>query len=245
MDKPKMTSAADGAASEKSDNAGDDAALVMAEVDLLPAWYGGFVRRRRHVRVQAGITVGLLVVMGTVLILRQENVSASRRELQVLQEKRLLTDGRLDRLRAQEARLAGLSDEASAYLRAGLPVEVTRVLADVEANIAPTTALLSLTALTESATPSVLDLAQARKHNRPPPGPTKVMRFTLAGVASTSAEPLRLHRALLENPLLRRDETRLVGVTSDTLNGKPVKSFVMSFAVDLLPDGVFDAGATP
>ena len=215
---------------------------AMAEIDLLPDWYAKFVRRRARVRWQAAVTVGLLVAMGVILILRREHVAESRGELAHLVDRRRVTDVTLDRLGAEEARLAKLSGRAAVLSRVGLPLEVTRVLADVQRAMAATTTVVSLEATTESATPSATDVAVARKRGLTPPGPTKLLRFKLDGLAENSLDATRFYEALRDNALFRRDETTLQ-FKSDQFNGKAVSSFTIVFVVDLLPDGMFEPDA--
>ena len=237
-----MSEVDDNTTASSADAAGPPAAdelSAMAEVDLLPAWYARLVTRRRRLRWQGGATAVLVVAMGVTVIVRQERVAASQATLARLDGHRRAADSTLGRLRDAEARLSGLSQRAALQSRLGLPLELARVVADVEAALAPGTAITLVSATTETNAPPPAEVAAARRKGVPPPGQTKVLRFTLDGVAATPADVQQLYAALRDHPLLIRDETKM-RLAAAQVNGKAAQSFHMLFAIDLLPDGVFE-----
>src|SRR5688572_300165 len=206
---------------------------VMAEVDLLPGWYPVLLRRRRRLILQSWLTGLVVVALMAVLVWRRANEEATHVELASLEEQRRMTDLTLSQLLAEESRLDGLLARADLVSRMGLPLEVSRVLAQVDAAMPADIALTTLDVVTEErAGPGqggVVRAAGARV------GPQKNLKFTFAGLASSPESVITLSRRLQEQPLLR--DVAPAGTQSTKVNDRWVVAFEMSFRVDLSPGG--------
>ena len=112
-------------------NAAEAQARVI-EPNLLPSWYEQLRRRRRWLKLQ--IVGSCLVLLGLVLLLimRHDDEQITRWHLDNLEAGRERTQMQLDTLRVEKVRLNLLLDRASINERIGLPVEITRLLGEIE-----------------------------------------------------------------------------------------------------------------
>ena len=216
---PPVSSAPPAGAAPAAAPAEADLPMPMTEVDLLPAWYPALVRRPRWLTAQAWATGALLVVLTTVLLLRREDVAATRFELATLGDLRRETDATLAELAAQQTRLSALIDRAKVAAQIGLPLEVSRVLADVARDAPPDTALTDIDVRTEES-PGKAGAA-----------PGRAMKFVLKGIASNIREASQFEERLRANELLRN--VRLAGAVEGRAYDRPVTAFEITFQVDL------------
>lgn len=177
------------------------AAPSMMLIELLPTWYPQTVRRRRLLKLQATLTGLLVLGFAVVLILRTEDVAASRNELEMIQQERARVDGLLVEMDRSQRELAELTSEAEMLSQIGLPLEVTRLFAEIERLMPEAMTLDSFTASTRERAPRAPELARARRENKPEPEPTAVMQFALTGSAATHDDIERLTQILSNHHL--------------------------------------------
>jgi hypothetical protein len=208
-------------------------APMMVEVDLLPSWYPLLLRRRRRLHLQAWLTGALVVVLVAVLVWHRASEEATQVELASLEAQRRATDATLSELALEEARLAGLLRRAELVSRMGLPVEVSRVISQIDAAVPEDVALTALDVVTDEqsvAAPGLGLSAGATTHAR-----LKQMQFTLVGYADNPTSIETLGRNLRKLPLLR--DVRPSRTRSEIVFNQSVMLFEMSFRVDLTAGG--------
>jgi Tfp pilus assembly protein PilN len=206
---------------------------VMAEVDLLPPWYPVLLKRRRRLLVQSWLTGLVVVALMAVLVWRQANEEATHVELASLEEQRRMTDAMLLQLEAEESRLDGLLGRAELVSRMGLPLEVSRVLAQIDAAMPADIALTALDVTMEERTgPAQGAIARSPGVRG---GAQKNMKFTFTGFAASPDSVIALSRSLQQQPLLR--DVAPAGTQSTEVYGRLIVAFEISFRVDLSPGG--------
>ena len=214
---------------------GDEAAQapMMVEVDLLPSWYPLLMMRRRRLHLQAWLTGALVVVLVAVLVWHRASEEATQVELASLEQQRRATDATLSELALEEARLAGLLRHAELVSRMGLPLEVSRVLSEIDAALPEDIALTALDVVTEEQALPGQPLGLSRGTNTY--ARLKQMQFTLIGYAASPTSIAALSQSLRKLPLLR--DVRHSRTRSDTVFNQQVMLFEMSFRVDLSVGG--------
>jgi hypothetical protein len=212
-----------------------EAALpAMVEVDLLPQWYPLLLTRRRRLMLQAWLTGLLVLALIAVLVWRRANEEATQVELASLEQQRRVTDVTLSALVVEEARLTELMHRAQLVARMGLPLEVSRILSEIDAAMPADVALTTFDAVVEERAVPV----RGAILRGPTPARTttqRSMRFTFTGFAATPESVVSLSRRLQEQPLLR-DVTPARTQTTQVY-GRPALLFEMSFRVDLAAGG--------
>lgn len=106
-----------------------------AEPNLVPVWYPRVLRRRRWLRLQMVGSFLLLVGMVLFLIMRRDNEQVTAWQLRNIDAGRIETQSQIELLRSEEQRLELLLKRASINEKIGLPVEATRLLAELEATM--------------------------------------------------------------------------------------------------------------
>ncbi len=220
--------------------------VSVPDVNLLPTWYPQMVSRRRWLRMQAWATGVVLVVLGTILVLRWDNEHVREYELQNLASERERTEAILAELTSQEQRLAVLAEQASLVEQVGLPLEVTRVLAEMARTLPTRAALTLLEVKTERREPTTLEKARAVTTGRPTAGGVW-MRFRVQGIAPSRNDLPALMEHLQEETLFR---DVFVSYGNDVvLHGRQAVEFEVSFTIDLALSGdrsdLALAGMTP
>lgn len=181
-------------AAERAPSRGGEAAMML--VELLPEWYPRTVRRRRWLKAQAVATGLLVLVFAVALILRTEDVAASRLQLEQIQIERARVNGLLTQLEASQEELEALTAEAELLSQIGLPFEVSRLFAEIERLMPETMALDGLSVSTVERRPTAPEIARARREDRPEPEPSIVMQFSLTGSATSHADIEKLKGVL-------------------------------------------------
>ena len=204
----------------------------MVEVDLLPQWYPIMLQRRRRLLLQTWLTGLLVLALVAVLVWRRANEEATHVELASLEEQRRMTDETLSELVSEEARLDGLLRQAELVSRMGLPLEVSRVLSEIDAAMPADVALTTLDVVIDERVPMQGSISRGPAARVPA---ARSMRFTFVGFAASSESVIALSRRLQEEPLLR--DVTPVRTQSDKVFGRPVVAFEMTFRVDLSAGG--------
>ncbi|MEL7238489.1 MAG: PilN domain-containing protein [Planctomycetota bacterium] len=204
---------------------------VADEPNLLPDWYPQLMRRRNWLRLQ--MAVSLLLLMGLVLSLvawrGNEEVTAWR--LRDLDARRQATARELVTLQNEEERLATLMRRAEFIEEIGLPVEVTRVLAEIDKAATDSTAITSIRVAQNQRRSSALDVT-----------PTSLLlRFELRGVAARYEDVKQLHGTISRNSLFQ--SVRLGRISNTMLNDMAGVEFDLTFAIELLLEDVGRASA--
>ncbi len=202
----------------------------MVEVELLPQWYPVMVRRRRRLIVQAWLTGLLLVVLVGVLIWRRANVEATHFELASLGQQRRQTDAMLEALEREEARLSSLLRQAELVSKMGVPLEVSRILADIGAGLPDDVAITSFTTRTEERAPAGPNPSRGKQ-----PDPVRQMHFAFTGLAEQAESVGTISRHLEDRPLLKN--VRISAQQNTLVYGRPAVAFEIGFRVDLSPAG--------
>ena len=198
--------------------------VPMTEVDLLPSWYPSMVRRRKWLLCQLWLTGGLVVVLATVLVLRRHNVAATQGTLAALENQRRETERSLAELTNEQGRLSELTLRAGLMAQAGLPMEVSRVLAELATAAPPQVALTEIDADTDEITPKPAKPGSA--------GPLRTMKFTLRGIAEDARQAASFEAELAKNPLFRN--VKLVQARPGTIyDTRTVWAFEITFTIDL------------
>jgi hypothetical protein len=206
---------------------------VMVEVDLLPPWYPVLLKRRRRLQVQGWLTCLVVIVLMAVLVWRRANEEATHVELASLEEQRRMTDMTLSQLLAEESRVNGLLSRAELVSRMGLPLEVSRVLAQIDAAMPADIALTGLDVTTEERSGPAQGAPVRSAGVRG--GAQKSMKFSFTGFASSPESVIALSRSLQQQPLLR--DVAPAGTQSTEVYGRLIVAFEISFRVDLSPGG--------
>ena len=210
----------------------------MPEVDLLPAWYPQLWRRRRWLRLQWCLTVGLVVLLLAVLVWWRANVEATHVELASIKQQRRTADATLSEVVAQEARLSMLLRQAELIDLIGLPLEVSRVLADLDAAAPKEISLTAVDARTENRT---VEARRGLIGSRPAPVTVREMHFSVKGLTEKRELPYAFAEALRQRPLLR--EVKVHSTQAERVYGRAVEVFEIRFRIDLSAGGAAKGGA--
>jgi hypothetical protein len=208
---------------------GGDTAMML--IELLPAWYPQTVRRRRWLKLQAALTGLLVLVFAVVLILRTEDVAASRSELEMIKLERARVDDLLAELDQSQEELAELTSEAEMLSHIGLPLEITRLFAEIERLMPEAMTLDSFTVSTIEQAPRAPEVARAKRENKPEPEATAVMQFAITGSAQSHDDIERLKKILANLDLPGEPTPKTIGSAGP--DGRARLVFDLYFEVSL------------
>ena len=199
---------------------------VDAEVNLLPAWYPAVVRRRRWLVLQAWGTACLVVVLGTLLLLRRDDEQANLRTLASIEADREATELQLAEVAASEIELRELTRAAEGLEQVGLPVEVAPLLAEI-ASLLPDNAVLTEVGFVEGASKLPAGLEKSKLKTMVPR--SEWLDIRVAGVARETSDVARLLEQVQANPLHREAAIAYLQETDE--NGEPVMRFQIQFKI--------------
>ena len=206
---------------------------VMAEVDLLPSWYPQLWRRRRLLRLQFSLTLMLVVALLAVLVWWRADVEATQVELASLEVQRRDADATLSEVVAEEARLSSLHRQSETISHMGLPLEVSRVLAELDAAIPREVAMTAIDVRTEART---IENRRVGATGRLPPLTVRQMHFSLKGLAEKRETPFAFAESLRQRSALFA-KVEVVSTQSEPVNGRSVEVFEIRFRIDLSAGG--------
>lgn len=205
---------------------------AMPEVDLLPDWYPLVLRRRRWLRLQAWVTGVLVVLLLAVLVWWRGHVEATHLELASLEVQRRDSAVTLSEVEVEEQRLSSLLGRATLAAKMGLPVEVSRILSEIDTATPEDVALVAIDVRTEQ---KLVEVRATAGSPRPAPVLVREMHFRVTGIAKNSASAFDLSKALQGQPLLRGVE--LLNTQPAEPYGRPAWQFDLRFHVDLAAGG--------
>lgn len=205
---------------------------AMPEVDLLPEWYPVLLHRRRWLTVQAWVTGVMVVLLLAVLVWWRGHVEATHLELASLEVQRRDSAVTLSEVEVEEQRLSSLLGRATLAAKMGLPVEVSRILSDLDAGTPEDVALIAIDVRTEQ---RLVEVRATAGSPRPAPLLVREMHFRVSGLAKESASAFALSKALQGQPLLRGVE--VLNTQPAEPYGRPAWQFDLRFHVDLSAGG--------
>jgi Tfp pilus assembly protein PilN len=202
----------------------------VRELEFLPAWYPTLRQRRRHVVMQAWLSVAAVVALVMWVVLSQRNVRAAEFGLNNLQNQLSQANEKVKQLGELQALKRQMSQQAQVVSQLGPHVPTARLLDALDDMMPKDMAILDLELGTEE---------QMRSPNQPPgvaggPGMvTRRLRIRLHGVAPSDVE-------------LGYFMDRIAGIpkASDVLmtskdrveNGHQMCDFEVTFVIDLNED---------
>ncbi len=208
----------------------DSDALQPTDICWLPAWYPGVVRRRRWTVLQAWATLILIVVLATVLVTRRDDEQGRAARLEAIDIKRRQTERLIARLEQEELRLASLAKAAITVESVGLPVDFSRILADIGRGLPEGSWLRGARMSVEQDEPVAPLKRHALSQATTPPA-RRFVRVEVTCVTLDQDGTLTLSDALGSNPLYRQAETRETRLTK--VGGVDAWEFDFTFTVPL------------
>ena len=193
---------------------------VENEPNLLPDWYPRILRRRQWLRVQMVVSLLLVMALAFSLVSWKGNEEVTQWRLRNLNAHRQETALELAELQERERYLATLMRRAEVIEQIGLPVEVTRVLAELDQAASDSVALTRIHVTT--------DQQRGGAMNEVPP--TLMLRFEVKGIALSADQAISFSQHLQRDQLFHETRLRRASHSED---GGPVE-FDMSFAIELL-----------
>lgn len=121
----------------------------MREIEFLPSWYPRLAQRKRYLRLQAFACLLVVMGLGLWLILAQYNVRVARGTLNMVDQQLQQSRSDLKTLDEQLALRNQLGVQQQIMARLGLPVEVSRMISQLDVIMPREMSLLDLNVETE------------------------------------------------------------------------------------------------
>lgn len=205
----------------------------MRELELLPGWYPLAQQRRRHLRLQVQMVLLVVAALSGWLVLARQNIAEARSALSLLDEQLQQTRSELKLLDEQTMLLKRLQVQQEVESRLGLPVEMTRLIATVEACMPGEMGLSRLEVTTDHSARSVAELAQGARRGRgtieSPRDRHLVVR--VVGVAPTDAEISTFFSKLTETAAFQ--QVRMNSARDRVSNGLVMREVDIEFRIPL------------
>ena len=196
------------------------------EVNLLPTWYPTVVRRRRWLIAQGWGTACLVVVLGTLLLLRQDDEQSSLRTLAAIAADREATERQLAEVARFETELRELTRSAEAVEQVGLPVGVAPLLAEL-AGLIPDDAVLTEISFVEAGAKLPAALEKSKLKAMAPT--SKWLDVQVSGIAQKTSDVARLLEQIQSNRLHREAAIAYLQETDEA--GETAMQFQIRFKI--------------
>jgi hypothetical protein len=200
----------------------------VREIDFLPAWYPQLRRQRSLFRAQVWLSFAILCAIVITLVSMRTSVVRAQSELRTVEDHLTRTFNEVKELDETISLQKQLMAKQQLAAQLGLPVELTRVMAEVASCMPAEMSLEEVGFTTEEYRPSI---AEAARNGTAASLISRKMRVRLKGVAPSETHVGGFFGKLSDRRFLdevRRDSTydRDVGVHR-------VRAFEISFTIPL------------
>lgn len=208
----------------------------MREVNFLPAWYPNVVRQKKLLTAQAWGTA-IIVVGGLAALLaahragaaaNNELIASKERAQQMIKQVHQL-DEMLDLKKQLVAKQAIVNE-------LGLPVELSRVVAEMGACAPREVTFTELVAITQEHAPATIAERASAATGARLAVPSRQLALRLRGIAPTESEVTAFYSRLIQRPCL--SQVRLVNSNEKVDAEHKMREFEITFSINLDPQDV-------
>jgi len=208
----------------------------LREVDFLPTWYPAFRRRRTLLAVQVWLTIALVVAAAGGLFWQRQRLGVARATLHDDEARLAQVRREVRQLDELEGLQRELLQKRRLVARLGVPVDLTRVVAELAECMGPAVSLSDLTAKTNETGKSMAELAAERRGGRggaagAAGGISRTLRVSLKGVAPTESDVTAFYARLADRRFF--DDVRLEHSAERRDQAHVMREFDLSFAIPL------------
>jgi hypothetical protein len=205
----------------------------MREVNFVPAWYPAVIRQKRLLTIQAWATA-IIVVGGLATLLAAHRAGAaanhdllqSKERAQQMIKKVHELDELLD-LQKQLKLKQGIVNEL------GLPVELSRMVAEMGACAPREITFTEIVALTAEHAPATIAERAAAVAGQRNTVPSRQLQIRLRGIAPTESEVTTFYSKLIQRPCF--SQVRLVNSNEKIDVDHKMREFEVGFTINLDP----------
>jgi hypothetical protein len=216
----------------------------MREVEFLPQWYPTALRRRAWFRAQTWATVAIVIGTGLFLLMQRRTLYAAEVDRHAASAELAETRGKVRELDQQVRLQADLLDKQNLVAQLGVPVELSRVLAEVGECMPAEMTLDEVNVSTVEADRSIVEQQRSRPGKREvarePIAKSRKLRVQITGVAPSDSQVYGFFGQLTDRRFL--DNVRLDRTSERRTESCVMREFAVSFEVPLdyvvAPSGV-------
>lgn len=205
----------------------------MREVNFVPAWYPSVLRQKRFLTAQAWMTV-ILVVGGLASLMAAHRAGAAAHseliESKVRAEQMFKQVSQLDEMLNLQKQLVG---KQAIVNELGLPVEMSRVIAELGVCAPREVTFTELVAGTSERAPTSLAERAAALTGTRSSVPSRQMNMRLRGIAPTESEVTTFYSKLIQRSCL--SQVRLVHSNEKVDVDHKMREFEITFTINLDP----------
>lgn len=209
----------------------------MCEVEFLPSWYPAALRRRALLRAQTWATVAIAVAVGLFLLLQRRALYAVEIDRRSAAAELADTRSKVQELDEQVRLQAELLDKQNLVAQLGMPVELSRVLAEVGDCMPADVTLEEMNVATAETDRTVVEQQRGRSGKplrdaaNDSIAKSRRLRVQIAGVAPSDSQVYGFFGQLADRRFF--DNVRLDRTSERRTDSHVMREFAVSFEVPL------------
>jgi Tfp pilus assembly protein PilN len=205
----------------------------MRELEFLPDWYPKLRKSAQRLRLRVAVALLIATGLSVWTMLARHNIAEAEVSLDTLKAQLDQARGELQLLDIQTDLLRKLQAQSRIDARLGLPIEMSRMLAAVEACMPREMSLLEVTTDTETVAKPLSAVSADGPRVAPEALLQRSLRVKVQGVAPTDEQVTTFFAELNKLPLL--DQVRMTYAKDLVADGHLMRQFEISFRINLDP----------